>query len=163
MVDLRSLIRPLLAAPFIVGGLNTLRAPRPTADADAVAPIAEAVGLRQDPETLAKVNAGVQVGAGMLLAVGFVPRLAALALSASLVPETVAGLRFWEKKDAAARNEQLAEFARSAGLLGGLLAAALDTGGRPSVFWSGRRAAERAAHNVADTVSSAYHALPVVT
>ena len=55
------------------------------------------------------------------------------------------------------------EFTKDAGMLGGLLAAALDTGGRPSVFWSGRRAAGRAAHNVADTVSGVYHTLPVVS
>ena len=40
------------------------------------------------------------------------------------------------------------------------MAAALDTGGRPSVFWSGRRAAGRAAQTVADSVSGAYHTLP---
>ena len=62
------------------------------------------------------------------------------------------------------------QFAKNAGLLGGLLAAALDTGGRPSVFWSGRRAAGRAVQNVggaaqtvADTVTGAYHSLPVVS
>ena len=71
------------------------------------------------------------------------------------------------------------QFAKNAALLGGLLAAALDTGGRPSVFWSGRRAAacaERrgaaqnvagsvggAAQTVADTVTGAYHSLPVVS
>jgi hypothetical protein len=81
-------------------------------------------------------------------------------LSASLVPPTLAGHRFWEEKEPSKRNTQLVQFAKNAGMLGGLLAAALDTGGRPSVFWSGRRAAGRAAHSVADTVTTAYHTLP---
>jgi uncharacterized membrane protein YphA (DoxX/SURF4 family) len=165
MLSARTLVRPLLAAPFIVGGLNTLRSPRTTAHkaADVAVPIAEAVGLPTDPETLVKVNAGVQVGAGLALAVGFAPRVVALLLGATLVPTTIAGHPFWNERDPAVRNAQLVQFGKNAGVLGGLLAAALDTGGRPSVFWSGRRAAGHAAHSVADTVSSAYRALPVVS
>jgi uncharacterized membrane protein YphA (DoxX/SURF4 family) len=165
MLSARTLVRPLLAAPFIVGGLNTLRSPRSTADkaADVAVPIAEAVGLPANPETLVKINAGVQVGAGLAMAVGFAPRVVALLLGATLVPTTIVGHPFWNERDPAARKAQLVQFGKNAGVLGGLLAAALDTGGRPSVFWSGRRAAEHAAHSVADTVSSAYRALPVVS
>ena len=162
MLDLRILVRPLLAAPFIVSGINTLKAPKEAADqaADVAIPIAEAVGLPKNAETMVKVNAGVQVGAGALLVLGFVPRLASLLLGATLVPTTLAEHRFWEQRDPAQRKAQLGQFAKNAGILGGLLAAALDTGGRPSVFWSGRRAAGRAAHSVADTVTTAYHTLP---
>jgi putative oxidoreductase len=165
MLDLRTLIRPLLAAPFIVGGINALRAPQPTARmaADVAAPIGESLGLGRNPETLVKINAGVQIGAGIVMALGFLPRLTSVVLSASLVPTTIAGHRFWEEGDPAERDRQAIQFAKNAGVLGGLLATALDTGGRPSVFWSGRRAAERAAHNVADTVSGVYHTLPVVS
>lgn len=166
----RSLSRALLAAPFIVGGINALKAPAKVAPAaeDVGVPIAERVGLPTDPETLVKLNAGVQVGAGALLALGLFPRAASLALAASLVPTTLAGHRFWEA-EGAARREQLIHFAKNAGMLGGLLAAALDTGGRPSVFWQGRRVAGQAsdalgdaAHSVADAVTSAYHSLPAV-
>jgi hypothetical protein len=55
------------------------------------------------------------------------------------------------------------QIAKDAGLIGGLLAVSVDTGGRPSVFWTGRRAADRAARNVAETASGVYHALPVVS
>ena len=165
MVDMRTLIRPLLAAPFIVGGIQALRAPQPRADkaADVATSIASAVGLPKSPETLVKANAGVQVGAGVVLAIGFLPRIAPLVLGASLVPTTIAGHRFWAQTSSADRNAQLIQFAKNAGMLGGLLAAALDTGGRPSVFWSGRRAARQAAHSVADTVTTAYHTLPGVS
>ncbi len=165
MLTFRTLVRPLLAAPFIVGGVNALRQAKPMADsaADVVAPMGQAVGLGSDPETLVKINAGVQVGAGAILALGFMPRLAALLLTGTLVPTTVIEHRFWEQREPAERNRQMLQFAKNAGLLGGLLTAALDTGGRPSVFWSGRRTAERAAHNVAETVSGVYHTLPVVS
>ena len=158
MLNLRTLIRPLLAAPFIVGGVNALRRSKPAALS--AAPTRKIGGSTIDPETFAKVNAGVQIGAGVVLALGFVPRLASLVLSASLVPTTITENRFWEEREPSTRRRQMIEFAKDAGMFGGLLAAALDTGGRPSVFWSGRRAAERAAHSVADTVTTAYHTLP---
>jgi len=156
MLDLRTLIRPLLAAPFIVRGIQALRAPTPMSP-----PAAGNAGRPAvDPELLVKANAAAQLGGGAMLIVGFVPRLASLVLSATVISETLVKHRFWEERDAGRRKEQLLEVAKDAGTLGGLLAAALDTGGRPSVFWSGRRAAGRAAHSVADSVSSAYHTLP---
>lgn len=164
MVDLRTLIRPLLAAPFIVGGLHALRAPKPLAEAsaDVSVPIADKVGLTEDPLALVKANAVVQVAAGAALAFGWVPRLTSLVLGASLVPTTIAGHRFWAASAPAERDAQLVQFAKNAGVLGGLLAIALDTGGRPSVFWSGRRAAGHAARTVADTAAAAYHTVPGV-
>lgn len=165
MADLRTLIRPLLAAPFIVGGFNAMRAPKPIADAsaDVTAPIAKAVGLPRDPVAFVMVNAAVQVGAGVALATGLVPRFASLVLGTSLVPTTIARHRFWSADDSSARNAELIQFAKNAGILGGLLASALDTGGRPSVFWSGRRAAGRVAQSLADTATSAYQAIPSVS
>ena len=55
--------------------------------------------LPKDPVTLVRLNGAVQVGAGALLAVGRVPRLAALALATTLVPTTLAAHRFWELDD----------------------------------------------------------------
>jgi putative oxidoreductase len=165
----RSLSRALLAAPFIVGGINALRAPAamvPAAE-DVGVPIAEQVGLPTDPELLVKINAGVQIGAGAMLVLGIWPRVASLALAASLVPTTIAGHRFWEA-EGETKGEQMIHFAKNAGLLGGLVAIALDTGGRPSVFWQSKQAAGRtsdaigsAAQSVAGAVSGAIQALPV--
>ena len=165
MVDIRTLIRPLLAAPFIVGGINALRSPKPLAQAsaDVSTPVARAVGLPKDPVTLVKVNACVQVGVGIALLCGFVPRVTSLVLGTSLVPTTIAGHRFWSESDPTDRDSQLIQFAKNAGMLGGLLATALDTGGRPSVFWSGRRAAGHVAQSVADTTTAAYRTLPGVS
>ena len=171
MLGSRTLIRPLLAAPFVLGGIKTLRKPEAVAPAaaDVGGPIAEKIGLpSDDPVQLVKINAAVQVGAGALLVFGIFPRAAALALAGSLVPTTLAGHRFWEKQGDE-RTAELTQFAKNAGMLGGLLAAALDTGGRPSVFWASRRAAQHAAGSVsgaAQTVASslehAFHSLPGV-
>ena len=165
MLDARTLIRPLLAAPFVVGALNTLRSPKPTADkaAGVAVPIAEAVGLPTNPEMLVKLNAGVQIGAAVALGLGWAPPrwhwCSAPRSCRRRLPGTASGRRARRRR----ANAQLVQFGKNAGLLGGLLAVALDTGGRPSLFWSGRRAAEHAAHSVAETVSGAYHALPVVS
>ena len=170
MIGSRTLSRSLLAAPFVIGGLNGLRNSAKIAPmaAGVGVPIAEKVGLPTDPEQLVKLNAGVQIGAGVLLALGLLPRVASLALAASVIPTTLAGHRFWEK-EGAERNTQLIQFAKNAGLLGGLLANALDTGGRPSVFWAGRRAARgaagsvaNAAQSVAESLEHAYHSVPGV-
>ncbi len=142
----RRLARPLLAAVFISEGVDTLRHPEPrVAMADPVAPqMVQKLGLRTDTQTLVKINAGVHVGAGALLALGKFRRLAALALIGSIIPTTYAGHRFWESDDPATRKQQQIHFLKNLGLLGGLILAAVDTEGAPSVGWRARRSARRA-------------------
>ena len=168
----RSLVRPLIAAPFLVAGLSKLRQPTeiaPSIDDPLIEGLAGKMGLPTDPVTLTKINGAVQVGGAAMLILGILPRPAAIALGASIAVTTAASHRFWEVKDPATRNGQIAAFAKNAGLLGGLLMTALDTGGRPSVFWSSRKAAGKAANSisdaaqsVADSVNHAYRSLPVV-
>lgn len=145
---LRRVARPMLASMFVTGGLDALRDPGPkgpaaTDVASRVVPRLPGVP-EQDAELLVKVNGGVQVGAGLLLALGRVPRLSALALAASLVPTTAAGHRFWEYDDAAQRRQQQIHFLKNVSMLGGLLLAAVDTEGRPGVGWRARHASEHA-------------------
>ncbi|QYN33340.1 DoxX family protein [Pseudonocardia sp. DSM 110487] len=146
----------MLAALFIQGGINALRAPEAHAQAakpvlDAVAPAvdkateAAPVDQRPDDELLIKLDAGVKIVAGTMLAFGKFPRLAATALAATLVPTTLAGHRFWEESDPARKQEQQVHFMKNVGLFGGLLIAAADTHGKPSLGWRGRRAARLAA------------------
>src|SRR3954452_23503631 len=101
----RTLARPLLASMFVMGGADSLLNPGPKTDrAKAVAPkVAAPLRLPEDPETLVKINGAVQLGAGALLALGKLPRLASLALAGSLVPTTLAGHRFWDETDERAR------------------------------------------------------------
>jgi len=106
--------------------------------------LAERLPLPNDADKLVKINAGVQIGAGLLLSIGRLPRLAALALAGSIVPTTLAGHRFWEQDDAASKAQHQIQFMKNMGLLGGLLLAAVDTGGAPSLTWRAKRAARRA-------------------
>jgi len=120
---IRRLGRELLAPMFVTGGLDALRHPGPkAAKASAITtPLAETFGLPDDPELFVQVNGAVQVVAGTLLAIGRVPRFAALVLAASLVPTTIAGHRFWSETDPAARAAQRIQFLKNAAMLGGLL------------------------------------------
>jgi uncharacterized membrane protein YphA (DoxX/SURF4 family) len=146
----RRLARSLLAGPFIVGGIDAFRDPGPRAQkAATVGPdLARRLGLPDDPETLVKLNAGVMVGAGTLLLLDKVPRLAALALIGSMVPTTVAGHSFWHETDPGPRSQQRMQFLKNAAIVGGLIEAVLDTEGRPSVRWQAKRAAHKAAEKL---------------
>ncbi len=141
----RRIARPLLAATFVSGGIETLRNPDPRVEkAEAVAPqVAERLPLPNETQQLVKINAAVQVAAGVLLSVGRMPRLAAGALAASLVPTTLAGHRFWEEEDATRRAQQQIHFLKNVGLLGGLILAMFDTEGTPSLGWRAKQTARR--------------------
>lgn len=148
----RRIARPLLAAPFIYGGISTLRKPqdRVPGATPVVEKIAETadkqlpVELPRDVEQWVQADAAVKVVAGSLFALNKFPRLTAIALSASVVPSTLAGHRFWEHDDPTEKFGQLSNFLKNTGLLGGLLLAAVDTEGKPSVRYRAKRAAKRA-------------------
>lgn len=132
MTILRSLARPMLASIFITQGLATMRSPeRVVKQADSVVrSLAESFDfVPDDTEQAVRVNAAVQLAGGTLLAVGWLPRLAALAIAATLVPTTIAGHRFWEYEDSQERAQQRVHFLKNLSMLGGLLIAA-DSGRR---------------------------------
>jgi putative oxidoreductase len=149
----RRIARPMLAGTFIYGGIDTLR--HPQSRVPGAAPIVEQlteiadkqlpVHVSHDVEQWVKINAAVHVGAGSLLALGRFPRFSALALATSLVPTTLAGHRFWEHEDPKERFGQTSNFLKNVSMLGGLLLAAVDTEGKPSVGWWARRSASAAA------------------
>lgn len=144
MTVVRRLARPLLSSMFITGGLDSLR--HPAAKAPAAEPIARRLPyLPEDPETLVKLNGAVQVGAGAMLALGRFPRLSAALLAGTLVPTTLAGHRFWEEEDDARRAQQQIHFFKNLSMLGGLILAAVDTEGHPSLAWRARHATHHAA------------------
>lgn len=128
------------AAPVV--GDAVAKAPDPVAEK--VRPVVERLGdpstLLEDPVLMTQVNGAVMVGAGALLALGKVPRLASAALAAAIVPTTLASHRFWECDDPAERAAQQVHFMKDVGLLGGLALAAVDTGGRPGLAWRAGRA-----------------------
>jgi putative oxidoreductase len=146
MTPTRWLARPLLSSMFVAGGIDSVRhASEKVKKAEKITRHLTDRGVSLDTTTMVQINGAVQVGAGVMLAFGRFPRLAALVLAGSLVPTTLAAHRFWEEEDPDARAEQRGQFLKNASMLGGLLLAAVDTGGRPSLAWWANRAAHRAA------------------
>lgn len=144
----RFVARPMLASMFLMGGIDQLTNPGGKAGAaDQVTdPLGDAVpALRDaDTETLVRANGAAQVLGGTLLALGKMPRLSATVLAASLVPTTLAGHRFWEEEDEAARTNHQIHFFKNVSMLGGLLITAMDTEGRPGLAWRAGHALEHA-------------------
>jgi len=147
----RLIARPMLASIFIVGAAHALKnsslpASKAAAVTDKVVPLIKKTGvpLPEDPETLVKINAGVQIAAGLALATGRAPRLSAAVLAASLIPTTAAGHRFWEVEDPTQRTQQKLHFFKNVSVVGGLIIAAGDTDGKPGVAWRTRRVAKDA-------------------
>jgi uncharacterized membrane protein YphA (DoxX/SURF4 family) len=140
-----------LSAVFIGQGVEALRSPqhavetaRPAAEGLSKLPEPAAVKLPRDPETLARVTAAVEIGGGLLLASGKLPRLASAALALTVVPGSLGGHLFWTEPDPRRKAEQRRDFLTDLSLIGGLMIASVDTEGKPSLGWRGRRAAERA-------------------
>jgi putative oxidoreductase len=154
----RKLARPLLASMFITGGLDALRNPggRPGLVAKA--------GL-EDAEKLVRINAATQLVGGLTLATGRLPRLSALALAGSLVPTTYIGHPFWSETDKVVKKQQQIHFFKNLSMLGGLVLAAADTGGRESIPHAAgrisRRAAKRTAKAASNTKKAARKAAPI--
>lgn len=92
----------------------------------------------EDTEQAVRINGAVQFAAGTLLAIGWAPRLSALAIAGTLVPTTAAGHRFWEEDQPEQRMQQRIHFLKNLAMFGGLLIAAADNDGRPSLAAQGR-------------------------
>ena len=147
----------MLAAAFIGQGIDALRSPKPAADAarpalEGLQKLPDPVGTRvpTDAETFAKANAAVQIGGGLLLATGKLPRFASAALAATVIPGNLGAHMFWSEVDPERKAQKRREFLADISLLGGLIIASADTAGKPSLGWRGRRAARK----VSDAVSS---------
>jgi uncharacterized membrane protein YphA (DoxX/SURF4 family) len=144
----RRIARPLLASIFIAEGWDAIRNPDgkgKTAEALSQLPSTEGPVVPEDSLNLVRLNGVVQISGGALLAIGKFPRLAALALIGSIVPTTYAGHRFWHETDEEIRAQQKIQLLKNLGLLGGLIFAAVDTEGAPSIAWRTRRRVRRVA------------------
>lgn len=159
----RRLARPLLGSMFIVGGLDAVRRPREKAStAGTVVGFLKdntSLPLPADTATAVRIDGVAKLVAGLALALGRAPRLAALVLGVSLVPTTLAAHRFWEIESTEERGQQQVQFFKNASMLGGLLLAAVDTEGKPSVAWRTRRGARRLTRNVGNAAQTSSEAV----
>jgi uncharacterized membrane protein YphA (DoxX/SURF4 family) len=151
----RRVARPLLSAVFISNGIESLRRPaeaaetaRPAAEGLKKLPEPAASKIPEDPATVARVTAGVQIVGGLLLASGKLPRLSSAALAATVIPGSLGGHLFWTETDPERKAQKRREFTTDLSLIGGLIIASVDTEGKPSIGWRGRRAARRASEAV---------------
>src|SRR6201991_2307163 len=103
---IRRIARPLLSVAFIGQGVDALRNPKPAADAarpalDGMRQLPDPIGTNvpSNAETFARVNAAVQIGGGLLLATGKLPRFASAALALTVVPGSLGGHTFWSETD----------------------------------------------------------------
>lgn len=156
---LRKIARPLLAAAFVGQGVDALRRPqqagraaRPAFDGLKRLPDEIAAKVPSDVEAFAKANALAQIGGGVLLASGKLPRIASAVLACTVIPGSAGAHLFWTETDPQRRTEQRQAFLTDISLIGGLMIAAADTEGKPSLGWRARRAARLAYRRAAEAL-----------
>ncbi|HTM83370.1 MAG TPA: DoxX family protein, partial [Mycobacterium sp.] len=153
---IRRIARPMLSATFIARGVDALRSPKPAADAARPTlamlnklPASVAPSAPPSADTVARITAAVQIGGGLLLAGGRLPRLTSAALALSVVPGSLGAHTFWSESDPQRQADERRAFLTDVSLIGGLIIAAVDTAGKPSLGWRGRRAARKVSASVA--------------
>jgi uncharacterized membrane protein YphA (DoxX/SURF4 family) len=156
---IRRIARPLLSVAFIGQGVESLLNPKSAAEAaaitvDSLQALPDPVGSKipSDPQTFAQITAAVQIGGGLLLATGKMPRVASAALAFTVLPANLGTHMFWTEADPQRKAELRQAFLKDVSLLGGLIIASADTAGKPSLGWRGRRAAERLSERVSSAL-----------
>jgi uncharacterized membrane protein YphA (DoxX/SURF4 family) len=156
---IRRIARPLLSVAFIGQGVESLLNPKSAAEAaapavDSLQALPDPVGSKipSDPQTFAQITAAVQIGGGLLLATGKMPRVASAALAFTVLPANLGTNMFWTETDPQRKAELRQAFLKDLSLVGGLVIASADTAGKPSLGWRGRRAAERLSERVSSAL-----------
>ena len=152
MSFVRILARPMLASSFVLAGLDKLKNADDTAAQ--LSPLlrrtADALPFQPNEKVVARVIGGTQIGAGVCFALGKSARLAATLLA---VISVLNGYVEWRSADTSskeARDARRKQLLKNVTLTGGVLLAAVDTAGKPSLAW-------RAGHLAADAKKSASH------
>ena len=152
MSFVRFLARPMLASSFVLAGMDKLKNADDTATQ--LSPLlrraAESLPFQADEKVLARVIGGTQVGAGVCLALGKSARLAATVLA---VISALNGFVEWRSADISSkegRDARRKQLLKNVSLTGGVLLAAVDTAGKPSLAW-------RAEHLAADARKTTAH------
>ena len=144
---LRRIARPLLAAVSVANGVETLINPKPKIEA-ATPLLAKGQGMLPtnqpvDPGLIVQAGAAVKITAGLMMALGWAPRLAATVLAVELIPSTVAEHPFWAGGYPDDRKAHRQHFIKNVGVLGGLLLAI--TAGKPAAVKRVKKGAKKLA------------------
>lgn len=138
----------MLAAPFVVDGVDAVRRPHDHVERFENATAAlERLGLTipVEPKLLTRLSGALTIGAGLMLATNRAPRAAALTLFLVNVPVTLVNNPVWAATGPEQRQRYAQGLLRGAGLAGGLVLAAADREGRPSFGWRLANAQEQRA------------------
>ena len=141
----------MLASIFIVQGYDTLRHPeKVAARADkVVGPLKQRVSaLPDDTEQLVRINGAVSWWPARCWRSAASRGCPPWPWRPRWFPTTLAGHPYWETKDEKERAQQRVHFLKNLTMLGGLLIAAADTEGNPSLAWRSRHAVQAARHDV---------------
>lgn len=166
MSIVRVLARPMLASSFIISGVDRLRHVDQTAAqlAPVLRPLSQALPVAASEKTLARVIAGTQLGAGILLALGKSSRTAAVALALTAGLTTVVEYRSADAGTSENRSHRRHQLTKNIGLLGGALLASVDTAGRPGLAWragklieTGRKTTKKQLRNADKQVRALAH------
>ena len=114
MSMIRSAGHILLASIFVARGADSFLKP-----GGRVAMVANA-GIPA-PEQAVALNGAAMVVGGTALALGFAPKLAAIILLGTMIPTTLVGHAFWKEEEQAKFQNQLTQFYKNLGLIGGIL------------------------------------------
>jgi uncharacterized membrane protein YphA (DoxX/SURF4 family) len=129
---LSRLARPLLAAVSVANGVETLINPKPKIEATEplLARGQRILPAPVNPALIVQAGAAVKITAGLVLGLGWVPRIAATVLAVDLITDTVAEHPFSAAGSPDARKARQEHFLANCGLLGGLLLASATAGGK---------------------------------
>ncbi|WP_448759835.1 DoxX family membrane protein [Actinomyces oricola] len=162
---LRAVARPMLASSFVVDGVDAIVRPRRHVEKfEKVAPLLERAGLppvlASDAVLLTRLTGAMSVAAGLGLATGRAPRTCAVVLATLNLPLTVVNYPVWAARGKTERREAVSGLARGGAVGAGLLLAAVDREGRPSLAWRLRaRKQQRAAIAAAQAAVLERHGL----
>ncbi|WP_104092157.1 DoxX family protein [Arthrobacter sp. GMC3] len=162
----RALARPMLASSFILSGLDKLRRSEETAQqlSPVLSRVSAALPVQASERTLARILAGAQVGAGVLVATGKFSRPAAVILALTAGLGTVVEYRSAATDTKEGKAHRRSQLAKNIGLLGGALLVSVDTAGRPGIAWraerlleSGKKTATKKIQNADKSVRALAH------
>ncbi|MCS6710941.1 DoxX family protein [Brachybacterium sp. EF45031] len=156
MSVVRSIARPLLAAPFILEGVRTASDPERVLGVMPQATdqinqqfAASSAPSFLDAHTLVRATGVAAAAAGLMYANGTAPRLASALLLGTTSVGWAGRKRIWELSGEE-RLQELQSLLSDLGLIGGVLLAVVDHDGRPSLGYrleklaeQGRKKAER--------------------
>ncbi|MCA4132219.1 DoxX family protein [Arthrobacter sp. M4] len=137
MSVVRFLARPMLASSFVVAGLDKLKNVDDTATQ--LSPLlrraTSSLPFPADDKLVARIIGAAQIGAGASLAFGKFSRLAATVLTLTSALNTFVEWRSADISTKEGREKRRSHLLKNVTLTGGVLLAAVDTAGKPSLAW----------------------------